>query len=267
MGLAELDRWFRCNMLTLNLKKTEYVYFSGPGRREGPPGTLRIGGEEVAWAEGVRFFGVWVDRWLSWVGHIQRVTVKVRQLLGVIGRASGVLDGRLLLSLYNGMVLPQLQYCLMVWGDFDAGRNGTRGEALVRLQKRFVRLMAGRRGVYHADPLFARFGVLKVGDLYRQQVRVHAWKFWNGKLPENQAAMLQRVDERHSHGTRAAVGGLAVGSRDHRSVGYRVPVEWGSLSGELRGMGWISGFKRSSRAGFLAGYRGFVCGGGGLSGM
>ena len=130
----------------------------------------------------------------------------------------------------------------------------------MRLQKRFVRLMAGRRGVYHADPLFARFGVLKVGDLYRQQVRVHAWKFWNGKLPENQAAMLQRVDERHSHGTRAAEGGLAVGSRDHRSVGYRVPVEWGSLSGELRGMGWISGFKRSSRAVFLAGYRGFVCG-------
>ena len=52
--------------------------------------------------------------------------------------------------------------------------------------------------------LFARFGVLKVGDLYRQQVRVHAWKFWNGTLPENQAAMLQRVDERHVYGTGVA---------------------------------------------------------------
>ena len=30
-GLEELSRWFRCNRLTLNLKKTEYVYFSGPG--------------------------------------------------------------------------------------------------------------------------------------------------------------------------------------------------------------------------------------------
>ena len=27
-----------------------------------------------------------------------------------------------------------------------------------------------------------------------------------------------------------------------------------------RGMGWISGFKRSSRAGFLAGYGAFACG-------
>ena len=68
------------------------------------------------------------------------------------------------------------------------------------------------------------------------------------------------VDERHNYDTRVVRGWLAVGSVDHRVVGYRVPVEWGSLPGELRGMGWISGFKRSSRAGFLAGYRGFVCG-------
>ena len=79
------------------------------------------------------FLCVWVDRELSWVGHIHKVTVKVRQLFGIMGRASGVLDGGLLLSLYNGMVLPHLQYCLMVWGDFEVGCNKTRGEALLRL--------------------------------------------------------------------------------------------------------------------------------------
>ena len=62
VGLDELDRWFRCNMLTLNLKKTEYVYFSGPRGQGEPPGVLMIGGGRVRWAEGVRFLGVWVDR-------------------------------------------------------------------------------------------------------------------------------------------------------------------------------------------------------------
>ena len=43
-GLEGLSRWFRCNRLTLNLKKTEYVHFSGPGRRrEPPPGGVMIG--------------------------------------------------------------------------------------------------------------------------------------------------------------------------------------------------------------------------------
>ena len=85
-------------------------------------------------------------------------------------------------------------------------RNKVRGDALLRLQKRFVGLVAGSVGLYHADPLFARFGVLKVGDLYRQQLRVHGWKFWHGRLPEGQAAMLERVGALHDHGTRS-VGG------------------------------------------------------------
>ena len=163
-------------------------------------------------------------------------------------------------NLACGMVLPHLQYCLMAWGDFEACGNLMRAAALLRAQKRFVGLMAGKRGLYHADPLFARFGVLKVGDLYRQQVRLHAWKFQNGKLPENQAAMLQRAEARHGYGTRSArAGGLAVTTRDHRSVGFSIPKEWGSLSPSLRGAPTLSSFKRASRLGFLGTYGAFVC--------
>ena len=64
----------------------------------------------------------------------------------------------------------------MMWGNFTMDRIKTWGDAL-RLQKSFVSLMAGKGGRYLMDPLFARFGVLKIGDLYRQQVRVHTWKF------------------------------------------------------------------------------------------
>ena len=73
--------------------------------------------------------------------------------------------GRQLLSLYNSMVLPHLQYCLMVWGDLRGDRNATLGGALLRYQKRFAGLAAGRRGRYHADPLLAEHGMLKLGSL------------------------------------------------------------------------------------------------------
>jgi hypothetical protein len=36
------------------------------------------------------------------------------------------------------MVLPHLQYCPIVWGDFEGGRNLVYGETLLKLQKRFV---------------------------------------------------------------------------------------------------------------------------------
>ena len=75
----------------------------------------------------------------------------------------------------------------------------------------------------------------------------------------NQAAMLRRAGEVHGHATRAAGRGLHVLTRDHASVGYRVPKEWAGLPVELRGAGLLAAFKRGSRAGFLSEYGGFSC--------
>jgi hypothetical protein len=41
-GLGKLGRWFRCNRLTLNLKKMEYVYFSRTRPPEVPLGGLKF---------------------------------------------------------------------------------------------------------------------------------------------------------------------------------------------------------------------------------
>ena len=107
-GLAELGRWFRCNRLTLNFKKTEYVYFGGPGGHRETPGGLEIEGEQVGRVEGARFLGVWIDEGLKWKGHIEQVRAKVGRLVGVLGRAATVLGGGSVLSLYNALVLPHL---------------------------------------------------------------------------------------------------------------------------------------------------------------
>ena len=197
---------------------------------------------------------------MGWTGKIGQVRAKVGRLVGVLGRASSVLGGGSLLALYNGLVLPHLQYCLMVWGDFQGCRNKVLGDSLLRCQKQLARLAADRRGLHHSDPLFAQLGMLKVGDLYRQQLRVHAWRFWRGMLPPNQAAMLGRVGDVHGHATRASRSGLFVSTRDHKGVGYRVPVEWGSLTEAQRGVPSLSAFKRGSRAGFLGEYGASVCG-------
>ena len=73
--------------------------------------------------------------------------------------------------------------------------------------------------------------------------------------------MLGRVDDVHGHGTRSARAGLYLSSRDHGSVGYRVPTEWATLDGALRGVGSLAAFKRGSRAGFLAEYAAAACAG------
>ena len=111
---------------------------------------------------------------------------------------------------------------------------------------------------YHSDPLFSKLGILKVNDLYRQQLRVHAWKFSKGKLPENQKNMLNKVSDVHQYNTRTARTGLFVSSQDHRSVGYRIPKEWESLPEGLR-TNSLGALKRKSKHGFLNEYKSFQC--------
>ena len=60
-GLEGLVGWFRANRLTLNLKKTEYVYFGGPRGDEIGGLGLWVGGEQVRRVKGAQFLGVWVD--------------------------------------------------------------------------------------------------------------------------------------------------------------------------------------------------------------
>ena len=48
-------------------------------------------------------------------------------------------------------------------------------------------------------------------------------------------------------------------TRDHGSVGYRVPKEWAGLTEEQRGVGSLAAFKRRSREGFLREYGASVC--------
>jgi hypothetical protein len=175
----------------------------------------------------------------------------------VLGRARADLNEHLLISLYDSLVLPHLQYCLMVWGNFEADRNKVQGETLLKLQKRFVGIIAGKGGRYHADPLFAKYGILKVEELYRQQLRMHAWKFHNDRLPDSQAAILTRVRESHSYRTRVAHSGLVVSTGDRRMVGYRILTEWGTLTEEQRAIVSVAGFKRSSKSDFLVQYEVF----------
>ena len=147
----------------------------------------------------------------------------------------------------------------MVWGDFTEGRNVTLGAPLLRYQKRFAEIIAKSERRVHADPFLAKFGILKIGDLYRQQLRIHGWQFWNGRLPANQAAMFKRSNEIHGHATRSARAGIYLPTRDHRSISYRVPTEWASLTEEVRQARSLAAFKRRSKAEFLEKYRSFKC--------
>ena len=111
--------------------------------------------------------------------------------------------------------------------------------------------------ISHADPLFAKFGILKIDDLFSQKVRIFSFKLSRGLLPSGMAALFDRVS--HAHNTRGARSNVFVTHSNPRSIKYIAPKYWNSLPGELKSSPSITSFKDQSKLGLLAPYGSFVC--------
>ena len=171
------------------------------------------------------------------------------------------MDGPQLLSLYNTMVLPHLQYCLINWGNFEGDQNLWLRDKILTLQKRLVRIVCGVGRSSHTDPIFADLCTLRVDDLFTQSVRVHAYKIHRGMAPGGMAALFKKID--HGHQTRGARSNLFVSHSDPGSIKSIAPRYWNSLPLKLKQSPSIASFKEWSKLDLLAPYGSCVCSVGG----
>jgi hypothetical protein len=241
--LGLVSDWFACNKLTLNYKKTEYIDFGKPDNLPAKNLFLKIDGQILRKVDQCKFLGVLIDQDLSWRGHIRKVVTKLRQTMGLIGRARGFMDEAQILLLYNTMVLPHLQYCLINWGNFAGDGNLGLMREILTLQKSFVRIITASPPRSHADPLFARLRTLKIDDLFDQRVRLFSYKSYHNQLPSEMSALLDRVSDSHSHNTRGARCNLFVSRENVKSIKYIAPKIWNALEEKLKVSGAVSGFK------------------------
>ena len=256
--LTKLSGWFAHNKLTLNYGKTEYVNFSKPSKdKNGDGWDLEIDGRRILEVDSGKFLGVYIDKQISWRVHIGKVITKISQTVGIIGRARRFMNAPQLFLLYNTMVLPHLQYCLINWGNFKGDRNLGLRDRLLSLQKCLVRIICGASHISHADPLFAQLNALKVDDLFTQSVRIFSYKMSKGLLPEGMAAFLDKVD--HGHLTRGAKNNFFVSHSDCRSIRSVAPQVWNSLQIGMKQSPSIASFKERSKLDLLAPYGLFSC--------
>ena len=177
----------------------------------------------------------------------------------MIGRARGLMSGAQLLLLYDTMVLPHLQYCLLNWGNFKGDGNTWLRAGLVTLQKSLVRIIsASNNPISHTDPLFANLAILKIDDLYTPRIRMFSYKLSRNMLPSGVSSLFQRVS--HKHQTRGASSNLFVARSDGKSIRTIAPKHWNYLPPSLRNSPSIASFRDGSKRGLLAPYSAFACG-------
>ena len=116
LELIKLSCWFKANKMSLNLKKTNFVMFSSKSvdiskiSRIG----IMIDNYIIEQVSSVKFLGIHIDEKLNWKSHIAVVVTSISKIIGILGRVRYKLPQEALITLYNAMILPHLNYCCIV---------------------------------------------------------------------------------------------------------------------------------------------------------
>ena len=147
--LSKVCKWFTANKLVVNMKKTNYIVFR---RRKvgGDFNELNVKFDNVLLTRvnSTKFLGVYIDEYLTWKSHVSYISSKIASVLGIIYSVNKLLPQKILMNLYNTLILPHFSYAVLAWG----GCLITLTNRLQILQKKVVRAITNSNILHILHP-------------------------------------------------------------------------------------------------------------------
>ena len=166
--LGNVNEWLKVNKLSLNIKKSNFVIFR-PRQKNIPfipririfdPMTNTCANLEMK--DYVKYLGLMIDSNLSWKYHIEAICHKISKSVGIIAKIRHYVPRRVLLSIYNSLIVPYITYGVCAWGNCAL----TFQRKIVNLQKRALRLIYFSKSREHAVPFFLKSNCLPLPSLF-----------------------------------------------------------------------------------------------------
>ena len=174
--LQKVNNWLISNKLSLNVNKTKYMQFYKPPKHVSHL-NLQINNNIISCVNTFNFLGLQLNDNLKWNTHIEFISKKITRTIGLLYKMKYILPQDILLSIYNTLVLPHLNYCIISWG--------THNVAILQLQKRALRAICNSGYKSHSEPLFKMCNVLKINELYETKLLTFYHKIANNNTSIN----------------------------------------------------------------------------------
>ena len=76
---------------------------------------LRINNDAIQSVNDFNFLGLHINSKLNWDTHTNVVCKRISRAVGVIKKLQLVFPKTILLTIYNALILPHINYCLLSW--------------------------------------------------------------------------------------------------------------------------------------------------------
>ena len=180
-----------------------------------------------------KFLGTFLDNKLNFSKHITHVIAKLSRGAGILYKIKDQLPIQARISYYYAMLYPFMSYNILIWGS----TYNNHMEPLVVQQKRIIRTIANAKFLDHTSPLFKKYELLKIKDIYRFQLLVHTHKAISG----NEYSTTHERNTRNRNLARPVFHQLTL---TQHAVSHMGPTEWNGLPSELRDMASLKCFKK-----------------------
>ena len=175
--LFKIYEWLRANKLALNVSKTKFMVFHTRNKSVRYP-CLKINGKLIERVTQFNFLGLILESNMSWNLHINHISLKISKAIGILYRLKTIYPQLVLQTLYNTLILPYFNYCILAWGA-----TISEGNPLHLLQKKALRLISNSNYIAHTEPICKNLGLLKLTDMFSIAVWKFYYKLMNNQLP------------------------------------------------------------------------------------
>ena len=175
--LLKVSQWLAANKLSLNVGKTKFMVFHMRNKVASYP-DLHINGNKIERVTQFNFLGLILHASLSWDKHINHISLKVSKAIGILYRLKSIYPHRVLLTLYNTLILPYFNYCILSWGS-----TLRENHHLHLLQKKAIRIITNSNYIAHTEPLLKELRLLKVTCMFPLAIWKFYFKLMNNQLP------------------------------------------------------------------------------------
>nr|CAI5833862.1 unnamed protein product [Callosobruchus analis] len=172
--LVKLKQWLDANSLKLNVSKTKYMFFS-PTVANQPNMSIRLHTSsckrsycncEILQKEAtIKYLGINIDQRIRWIDHINYVNKRVRVLISKFYSLRDICSRKVLIMMYNALVVSVLKYCITIWG----GAFTTTLQNLQRAQNTLIKIIFNKHKLFSTDLLYKETKFLRIKFIYVYQ--------------------------------------------------------------------------------------------------
>ena len=224
--LNRFNTWLCANKLSLNCKKSKAMVFHAPQKRVNYP-DIYIDNTLIDYIDTFNFLGVYIDKTLRWNSHIDFIACKISKVIGMLNKLKHFLPPNILLSIYNALIVPHLNYGNILWGNKNTKIFG--------LQKKAIRVITLSKYKSHTSKLFKKLGILKFGDICALHDYKFCFKLENGQLPTYFYTMFKKST--HNYDVRNS-NNYAIPLVKHefvkKSIRFRIPTFFNSMNMNIK---------------------------------